>query len=229
MAQLVGPPIDQTEVGRALGRIGIPNRDPFRWEALNWFVVFAQRDLTSATEGDWLLLNEEIQALLHLITQQQLAVPFTRDELQALQKKGLGWLTLLVDEGSTLMGTFQVHVYVRRGKPFTGTPRIRRWGGLMMLPSHNFAGHIPPGGLLGLEYHFACLLERWPETVQRCPKCHRLFARFRRHAEFCSRKCQSQVAASEYRGKQAENKKERLKKKAEATKKKLTKKKGASR
>jgi hypothetical protein len=211
MTQLTGPPLDTTEVERALGRIGIPNRDPFRWEALNWFVTFAQRDLAVATEGDWLLLNEEAQALLHVVAHQQLAISFSREEWHELQATVRTWLTRLVDEDVVLMGRFEVQIFVRRGaRTLAGPPRVRSWGGLTAMPQHNFAGQIAPGGVPGLKYHLASLLERWPDTVQRCLRCHRLFARYRGHAVFCGRKCQSQEAAQKTRDKEKQEKQETL-------------------
>jgi len=149
---------------------------------------------------------------------QQLDVPLSRDDLRTFQSTVLQSLTRLVDEGCALMGPFDVRVFVRRdARPFAGKPRLRRYGGLTCLPLHNFAGHIPPGGMAGLKYHLACLVERWPDTVQRCPKCHGLFARFRRHAEFCSRKCQSRVAARKCRMKKAGLRMKKLKRKDTAT------------
>jgi len=228
------PPLEQIEVDRALGRMGLAGHDPFCWEALDWFVVFAQRDLATATEGDWLLLTEEAQALLYLVTHQLLRSTLTRDDLQGLQRGVLTVLTRLVDSGEADIGHFQVHIFIRRGAgKAAGPSQVKRLGPVLGFPAGPFAGLIGPDGANGLQYHLASLLMRWPDTVQRCPKCHRLFARFRRHAKFCSRKCQSQVAASESRKHEkakTETKKQEREKKAQAENKKRTKRnpKGAS-
>ena len=220
------PPMKQTEVDRALGRIGLAAHDPFRWEALQWFVGFAQRDLDAATEGDWLSLIEEIQALLRLITHQQLRGPLSRDDLRDLQEAALTVLTGLVEAGEAHIGPFKVSVFIRREdhskkaenktlmkkKTAGGPPQITRLGPILAFSDGPFTGHIPPGGLPGLQYHLAGLLMRFPETVQRCPKCHRLFARFRRHAKYCGRLCQSRFDAQKNRDKKKAEKKKLTKK-----------------
>jgi hypothetical protein len=224
--------IQQAEDDGALARIGLADHDPFRWEALQWFVVFSQRDLGAATEGDWLLLTEEVQALLPLITHQRMRALLSRDDLRALQETASEVLIGLVDNNEAHIGTFPVTVLIRRGKGrVAGPSQIKRLGPLICSPAGPFAGVagpfagvIGPDGISGLMYHLGSLLMRFPETVQRCPKCHRLFARFRRHAKFCSRVCQSRVAARAVRD-------EDRRKKAEENKQRITKnrKKGAAR
>jgi hypothetical protein len=211
-------PLTQPEVDRALTRIGLASHDPFRWEALQWFVEFAQRDLSAATEGDWLSLVEEVQALLHLITHQQLRAPLSRDDLRALQEYVLKVLMGLVLTNETPIVKFevkfQVSAFIRRGEGRAADPsQVKRLGPLTGFPAGPFAGFIGPDGPHGLIYHLACLLMRFPDAVQRCPHCLRLFARFRRHAKYCSRKCQSVVAAREDRRKKAKNTKPRITKK----------------
>lgn len=213
-------PLTQPEVDRVLTRIGLASHDPFRWEALQWFVEFAQRDLSAATEGDWLSLVEEVQALLHLITHQQWRAPLNREDLRALQTAALKVLTGLVDNQEATIGPFTTKIFIRRGSGrIAGPEQVKRLGPITTFPAGPFAGHLPPEDPNGLIYHLACLLTRFPETVQRCPKCHRLFARFRRHAEYCSRACQSRVAASKGRIKDRAKKEEEeaeMRKKAEA-------------
>lgn len=213
-------PMQQTEVDRTLARIGLAGHDPVCWEALHWFVEFSQRDLDACTEGDWHLLTEEVQALLHLITYQQWQAPLGRDDLRTIQTAARAVLLGLVDNHEASIGPFTTTIFIRRGAGRPGTPsQVKRFGPITAFPSGSFAGHLPPADPNGLTYHLACLLMRFPDVVQRCPhsKCKRLFARFRRHAIYCSRQCQSVVAAQEHRDeerrKKAESKKQRVTKK----------------
>jgi len=217
-------PLDRAEVDRVLARLGLADHDPLRWEVLNWFVQFARRDLDAASEGDWQSLTEEVQALLHLITYQQLQAPLSHDDLAALQEYVMKVLMGLVDTTETpimkLEVKFQISAFIRRGKGRTAdASQVKRLGPVTGFPAGPFAGFIGPDGPQGLIYHLACLLIRFPDVVQRCPKCHRLFARFRRHAEYCSRECQSQVAAHDYRLKKKAESEDRKKKRMKPMKK----------
>lgn len=178
------------------------------------------------------LLTEEAQALLYLVTHQHLRSTGCRDDLRDFQAGAKKVLTGLVDTNEAHIGHFQVSVFIRRGEGRAAGPsQVNRLGPLVATPAGPFAGLIGPDGANGLQYHLASLLMRWPDTVQRCPHCQRLFARFRRHAIYCSRPCQSVVAAREGRIEEAKKKKEEVRKKSEAKKETLAKnrKKGASR
>lgn len=205
----------ETEIERALARMGlaVPVRDPLCWESLRWFVEFAQRDLGTATEGDWLQLQEEIDALLHLTTHQRLRSPFNHEHVHGLQKEAFKILGGLVSTDEAHIGKFQVTVAIRRGTGNAGdSSQIKRFGPMLAFPAGRpIACLIGPDGFNGLVYYLATLLMRFPDVVQRCPNCTRLFARLRRHAKYCGRICQSRVAAQKNRDEDRKQRKQKEK------------------
>lgn len=195
------------KVGAALRRIGL-QADPaewnsLRWEVLDWFVRFSQRDVTALTEDECSLLDEEVQTveLLHA-RNMSLHVP-TRAELLELQARVRKPLSDLVDTGSARMGPLQVEFVIWRGN--RDVPESQRARGVVMVqgtpslighpPPEGIAFQVPPVGSSALIHCLARLLEKYPGAVRRCPRCEKMFAQFRRSAVYCSRVCQSQAAA----------------------------------
>jgi hypothetical protein len=153
----------------------------WRWEIYNWYCTVSQKKLEMLSEGDWLNLREEIKTLCVFINFEEEPKPVSRKEVGSFQKEILRRLTNLADTKL---------VYFKQ----PGVTRIlqARWD------NRPIATFDRPAGLKGLLYHFGELMERTLEVnrtaVQRCPRCERIFIQLRRHAEYCSRQCQSREA-----------------------------------
>lgn len=206
---------EREKVCAALTRMGLESEPAewrtLRWELLDWFVRFAQRDIPALTEAQCDELDEEVQTI-------QLLAAFnlnpwipTREELHWLATRVLTILSALVDTGSARIGPLPVEFVVWRGtdrhveipdaQRAKGFAMYEGWGPALVgqPPAEGIAFQVPPVGMEGLLYVLAQLISTYPGAVRRCPHCKskRLFAQFRTSAKYCSRLCQSQAWARE--------------------------------
>jgi hypothetical protein len=193
-------PDERASIEQALSRLGLPAQleawNPFRWEVLDWFVRLAERDLAAMSPGDWQNFSEEVRTLKVLLNVDVQAEMPTLDVLPPFQDQIRAALVDLVDNKRIELGPFQITTIIQRPlaeepKLPSGHDKFFRLGASIALFQGVRSVDIPPGGLEGLRYHLSRLLQKYPDTVQRCPHCRRLFARFRKHAQYCSRECQS--------------------------------------
>lgn len=208
---------EAARVRAALDRMGLRNEpnewDPLRWELLDWFVTFSQRDIAALTEEECSLLDEEIQTI-------QLLGSFThniwvpnREELKALASTAHKILSDLTEKGCARIGPLSVEFVVWRGtekqedipesRRARGVVKYEGWGPALIghPPAEGIAFQGSPDGKDALLYCMAQLLSRYPGAVRRCPHgdedCRQLFAQFRSSAIHCSRQCQTRAYAKE--------------------------------
>lgn len=193
-------PDERASMEGALKRIGLPGEikdwNPLRWEVLDWIVRFADRDLSEMSAGDEQNLREEVRTLSVLLNVDAQPETITLDLLRPFQEQIRAELLAHTEGKDVPFGPFEITFIIRRPgrkepKLPAGHAGFLRLGKLIVTFQGVRSVHIPPPGLQGLRYHLVRLLGKYPDTVQCCPHCQRLFARFRRHAIYCSRKCQS--------------------------------------
>lgn len=206
---------EREKVCAALERMGLESapaewRTP-RWELLDWFVRFAQRDIPEMTEAQCDELDEEVQTIQLLASFNLNPWIPTREELHGLATRILTILSALVDTGSVRIGPLPVEFVVLRGTDrHAEIPDAQRakdlvmyegWGPALVgqAAAEGIAFQVPPVGMEGLIFVLAQLISIYPGAVRRCPHCKskRLFAQFRTSAKYCSRLCQSQAWARE--------------------------------
>jgi hypothetical protein len=182
--RIVGEDVDVSQ-NPVMARLGLTiwnaATSRWRWELFNWYCTLAQTEPEMLSEGDWLNLQEEIMTLRILINYENAPKPVSQAEVRAFQKEIYRRLKGLADPPHL--------VAIKQ----PGVTRIfqARWDAPISALDH-------PAGLKGLLYHLGDLMERTLEinrtAVQRCRRCQRIFIQLRRHAEFCSRQCQSREA-----------------------------------
>lgn len=224
---------EREKVRAALARMGLRNDlgewATLRWELLDWFVSFAQRDIAALTEAQCNELDEEVQVIQLLASFNLNPWVPTREELHALAKRSRTILSALVETGSVRIGPLQVEFVILRGTiKQADIPEVERAKGLVMYegwgpalighpPAEGIGFQVPPIGMEGLIHCLGQLLSKYPGAVRRCPQyksphCKRLFAQFRSSAKYCSRLCQSNAWASEqYKKKKEEQAKRKSK------------------
>jgi hypothetical protein len=168
-------------------------------QMIEWFIRFAAMDLKNASEGDFLMLREDIVALskgnsLLKDSQEphfQSTNPGDRRDwpelISILQKTIRMLLNGLADSGMAVMGptsVVQILVYPRRGAKVRGLP----------LPDERAdleAHYSIPDFFSYLVYSLGQLLEKVGKLIARCPHCRKIFLQSRRNQEYCGRSCQS--------------------------------------
>lgn len=169
------PPHPEDE--RALQRIRFHVSE---WDQLNWYIRFAREGWEQLSPGEQLSLREEIKAVERTLVRRMEGaegIPDRDDrEIQDIQGVFRQKLTELADTGCVYLGPFEACVFLGEG-----------WWGEQL------------AGGKWLEYHFAQLLKKFPEAIQRCPKCHSIFLRPRSNAYYCSRACQNIAAMRKLR------------------------------
>jgi|CXWL01.1.fsa_nt_gi hypothetical protein len=223
---------ERENVRAALARMGLQDDlnewETLRWELLNWFVSFGQRDIATLSDEQCSQLDEEVQVIQLLASFNLNPWVPSREELQVLAKRSRTILSALVETGSVRIGPLPVEFVVWRGTvkqknlPDAQQPKgVVMVGGLPSLlghpPAEGIAFQVPPVGEDALIHCLAQLLSKYPGSVHRCPLCKQLFAQFRSSAKFCSRACQSQAWANEQYLKKKEAKEKRKSKVARSS------------
>jgi ribosomal protein S27AE len=186
------PPLSSTDE-RALERVGF-NKNV--WEALNWFVQLAKKDL-EASKGDLLILREDLAALrkvhLRISNADDEDNQPTDEEIGDFQRTVRQHLEELADRGYTFLPETAVeqrieypHIMeklaIQEGyKPHPQASKLPDCTSLYRLP-HSITGLVAVMGRL---------LEKVGTLIVRCPKCRNIFLQSRRNQEYCGRSCQS--------------------------------------
>ena len=172
------------------------------WHQLNWYVQFMMHDFDNLSNGDLLNVQEEVTALCRVIEHHQGYRPLlTRAELVAVQQKITKPLMGLVDRGRAEFEEFSYKVVIYRLKDLMEKDPSSRTD-----KSSNVPEVVPDKRFTNCKtresYTSTVLLLRlidllaiYGQSIRRCLKCKHLFLAFRRHAQYCTRQCQSQSAA----------------------------------
>lgn len=110
---------EREKICAALARMGLESAPAewrtLRWELLDWFVTFAQRDIPALTEAQCDQLDEEVQTI-QLLANFNLnpGIP-NREHLHVLAMRILTIVSALVDTGSVRIGPLPVEFVVWRG------------------------------------------------------------------------------------------------------------------
>lgn len=176
--------------------------DVGNWEQLNWYVKVANLDFGELSVGDLLNLQDEVAALCSIVDGRVGGRPLLPlKNLKAVHQKISTHLVDLVDNFSTKIGPFASTTVISRLRKILknhpeSTPEM-----LEKIPRVNISKRYShcktQEDMIAtiLLAHLAELLSEFGDSIIRCLKCHQLFLQFRRQAECCSRRCQSQRAA----------------------------------
>ena len=176
--------------------------DVDNWHQMNWYINFVGLDLSNLSDGDLLNIQEEVIALSRILKNLTAPPLLTRAELEALQQQILNPLEEWLNKGSITLGPFSYTAWILRINPnFEKIPPTLK-DKIQNLHLPEVAIHKSIPYTTGTKFfftlflaHLADLLGECGHLILRCPKCEKIFLQFRRHAEFCSRQCQSQRAA----------------------------------
>lgn len=186
------------ELTRAHDRIGFTVKG-----ALEWLLLFSQRDLSDLSSGDWSNLQYEMLAF------GRYGAP--------VKKRGV-WTRQGLLSPLSLVFTPTALPTMKRVRVFQGLVHKAVEGilskcslvfepkalQLVLYPSRDpkptwdmvSASEVSEAAL---EYALVHLLAQGADRLRRCPRCQKLFLADRVSQEFCSRKCQTQVASYQYR------------------------------
>jgi len=174
-----------------LERIGFGGGDAFSWNKMQWYVAFANRDLTRLTPGDLLNLQEEIRAIAwQAFRSNRTNEPPTLSQIVQLKEAVHRVLYDLLRTTEATYGPVAVTLRVTNWEDFDDEGK---WSTTTVRPIGGFEVTGRESKLYQDELmaHMFSLLWRWGLWLKQCPKCWTIFLQFRRHAKYCSRKCQS--------------------------------------
>ena len=205
--------IKLTQAGmRAWDRIGGGGD---KWQEMAWFVQFSTLDFDNISDGDLLNVQEEVCAISLLYGSRPPSKKLiTRQQMKLPQKEIASYLEDFVQKEAVLLGPFSYKLWVGRVPSGLDITKLKmpltndQFTDSMIITRHVMVDNDTEGGPLPfLRYHFAKLLPEFANSLLPCPKCQKIFLKFRRHATFCSRACQSRAAMETNR---AKKKKEKL-------------------
>ncbi|WP_447969900.1 hypothetical protein [Nitrospira sp. M1] len=193
------------EIKKASSRIGWTDES-----ALIWLLRFAQTDVSTLSEGQWLDLKSELEVFFYcgrpssdrdLADQDFFEYPARETErtwspfikqtsgvVPEIQKTLLQALQALVNEGEVRFPPIKITPIIKRESPI-GKP--------LVLPSH---GKDPHDFFL---FHAIQLLEVFKKNIHACNECHRFFLGYRFQQNFCSPPCQNRVNQRKVRERRA--------------------------
>jgi hypothetical protein len=110
----------------------------------------------------------------------------TLTEMQHVRTQIAGHLNALADGKGTSVGPFRISFSVRFHHVHDAYGRQERTRHIVYRSETG-----EPSGERSLLRHMTSLLETYCDQIRRCPHCKNMFLQFRRHQEYCGRRCQS--------------------------------------
>ncbi len=160
-----------------------------KWERMNWYVDFAQKNLDRLSPGEVLNYQEDVVALERTLFKIHKPAPPDLPEIKGMQESIRKHLESLADKG--------VAVFIKPASITTiVAPKVvARQEGITLKPGDAIIADIfywdGYPGVRGLVHYLAELLKQFAPSIKRCPHCSKIFLQLRRNAVYCSRQCQS--------------------------------------
>ena len=199
-----------------------------RWDQLNWYVELIAKALPSLSEGEWVVLQEEVVALHRTLSHNPTTKAPERQALLSFQheisrhfahlRRGgvveIGPLAIthtiqLVRQASSKnIRPFSLEEYYKqRDQPLGDDVDIRY---TLRLPAHDWRTWLLD--------HFGRLLGEFGASIRQCPHCSKWFLQFRKSAIYCGRVCQNRAGAKAARTRKRIEKTRRKPKKSQQKK-----------
>ncbi len=172
------------------------------WEQLNWYVKVAKLDFGELSVEDLLNLQDEVAALSSIVDGTVGGRPLLPlKNLKVVQQNISTHLVNIVDNLSTEIGPFSYTTVISRlrtrfkNHPDWTPEKLEKLPRVNISKKYSHCKTQEDMIATILLDRLVELLSEFGDSIVRCLRCHQIFLQLRRHAECCSRQCQSQRAA----------------------------------